>query len=151
MFCCFNCSYLCYFAVHSEPTCSKNVRLTWLQILPWCFCLLMMSSQSQTTKASKNSQGFYGSYSQGWMWCILASLWQLSHTLLALYFIFTIAKRCSIAGISLVTEAGLFWSINGLACRKFVTTTTNVREAAWVHQTGEPCCTNANKKHSVWV
>lgn len=65
-------------------------------------------------------------------------------------FVLTVAKLCSISSISTVAEAGVVWSVQGLACCKSVTRITNVREAAWVHQTGEPCCDTRHKSVEVY-
>lgn len=54
--------------------------------------------------------------------------------------IFTVAKCGAIAGVSALAEARVFGTIQGLACGELVTGIANVRESAWIHQTGEPCC-----------
>ncbi len=59
--------------------------------------------------------------------------------------VFTIAKRHPVSSISMVAEAGIIWSIQALACCKLVTRITNVREAAWIHHAGEPCCEDSVK------
>lgn len=64
--------------------------------------------------------------------------------------IFTIAKRRPVSSISVVAEAGVVWSVQGLACCELVTRITNVREAAWVYQTGEPCCVYRHKSVKVY-
>lgn len=53
--------------------------------------------------------------------------------------IFTVAKGGAVAGVAALAEAGDFGSIQGLACGELVTGIADVRERAWIHETGEPC------------
>lgn len=52
----------------------------------------------------------------------------------------TVAKRRPVSGVSVVAEAGVLGSVQGLACCELVATVANVRGRARIHQTGEPCC-----------
>lgn len=49
-----------FFCCSCEPTCSRNVRLTYMSANIALMLLPANDEQSQTTEASKNSQGFYG-------------------------------------------------------------------------------------------
>lgn len=60
--------------------------------------------------------------------------------------IFTVAKRGPVAGVPALAEAAVAGSIQGLACGERVTGIANVREPAWIHQTGEPCCGDTRKQ-----
>lgn len=60
--------------------------------------------------------------------------------------IFTVAKRGAVAGVPALAEAAVVGSIQALACGERVTGIANVREPAWIHQTGEPCCGDTRKQ-----
>lgn len=60
--------------------------------------------------------------------------------------IFTVAKRGAVAGVAALAEAGVSGSIQGLACGELVAGIANVRECAWIHETGEPCCGDTQRQ-----
>lgn len=130
-----------YFALLSQPIRLKNVELTLMCpnviLMLYCVCKTMKSGHKQQ-RSPKIEEAFMAATHK--THGIIASLWIIYGWICV--SIFTIAKCCSISGISMAAEAGIR-SIQGFTCRKFVTGITYVREAAWVHQTREPCCVDA--------
>lgn len=60
--------------------------------------------------------------------------------------IVTLAKGGAVAGVAALAEAGVFGSIQGRACGELVTGIADVRERAWIHETGEPCCGDTQRR-----
>lgn len=62
-------------------------------------------------------------------------------------FIFTLAKRGPVSGVSVLAEAAGVGSVLGLARGQLVTRTANLGEPEWIDLTGQPCC-GGMRKHT---